>query len=232
MPLRIDSVAKQIKLVKDRTISPEAFRRYHAEAAQEAIADLERDQGQYPRITIVDGRRGASEEMVKAFGVISYQINPVGDVIDEVFAKLVERSPVGPAKGGHYRDDHHMYVNGRKRDAEAEGADIAIAPGDEIVFLNARPYARKIEGGLKRTLLDETGPRGGRRYKTERRPGLSAQAPDGVYEITAREMRTRFHNYPVEIGFEYRALSGAGFDTSKAGNKSAGRWPCIVIQVQ
>ena len=232
----ISVVRQQIALAKQATTSPEAFAKLHAEVAREARAELEARQGIYPTMTVVDGRQGATEEQVKPFGVIEYRFNPAGDVIDATYAALLERAPV---KTGRYRDNIWMFVNGVRRDATTEGKLVQIAEGDEVVFIDAVPYARKIEGGLAS------------KVKSSRRPGLSAQAPNGVFEITAREMARRYGNYPVDIVFEYRALLDGAAATAapakaalrgprgrfranggtQAANRSNNRWPAVVIKV-
>ncbi|MFC5353555.1 hypothetical protein [Azospirillum himalayense] len=217
----IANFRQQIALVKQATISPEAFRKIHAETAMKAIADLEARQGVYPRTTVVDGRRDADEGSVRYGGVIEYDISPIGDVLDAIFEELLRASPVGPGKDGHYKDAHHLYIDGVRHEVGQGGQPIEVQPGQTAIFLNSKPYARKIEGGIKSRAGE----------KTERRPGLSAQAPNGVYEITARAMKRRFSNYPVKISFDYRGFVGGEFIGGKAGNKSRDRWPCIVVEV-
>jgi hypothetical protein len=236
MGVNISAVRQQITLVKQATTSPEAFAKLHAQVAREARAEVEARQGRYPTMTVVDGRQGAAEEQVKPFGVIEYHFNPAGDVIDATYQALLERAPV---KTGRYRDNIWMFVNGVRRDADAEGQLVQIAAGDEVVFIDTVPYARKIEGGFKSVA------------KQTSRPGLSAQAPNGVFEITAKEMKRRFGNYPVDIAFEYRAvldgsavsagpakasIRGAGGRFKANGgtqraNQSQNRWPAIMIRV-
>ncbi len=238
MASNINVVRRQLQLLKDATLSPEAFRKMHAQAARSARTDLESAQGRYPTTVVVDGRKGAQEESVRFGGVIEYEIHPSGDVIDATYAALLEAAPM---KTGNYARHIWMYVNGARRDAKAEGATVDLMPGDDVVFVDAVPYARKIEGGIQS--------RAGAR--TRRRAGLSAQAPNGVFEITAREMKRRFANWPVEIGFDYRAiLDGAAVSAGPAkarvraaggrfganggaqrANRSESRWPCIAIKV-
>ncbi|WP_431861377.1 hypothetical protein [Azospirillum sp.] len=239
MGSNITQVRQQFIQLKRDLTDPAAFVKMHAETAKKAIADLEAKQGAYPKQTIVDGRRGAAEEQVKPGGVIEYHINPVAEAIDAIYEELVKRSPVGPAKGGHYRDDHQMFVNGIPFNAEEAGRKIEVFPsGTEVVFINTRPYARKIEGGFR--LIGSFG-----RTADDRTPGLSVQAPNGVYEVTAREMKRRFANYPMEITFEYRAVMNESFNVAKGervrgakgrfvgwnGGATRYRFPCIAIKV-
>ena len=126
-------------------------------------------------------------------------------IVDAALRMLMERSPYGPDEGGHYRDDHWLFVNNVRRDATHEGAVVEIKPGDEVVIINMRPYARKIEGGAR-----------GRTHRlTDRRPGLSVQAPNGVYEITARDLQRKFGTVAI-IRFAYRAMLGGGLVSTSA----------------
>lgn len=237
MASNIDVVRKQIQLLKN-DLSPQAFVKMHAATARSARAELEADQGRYPTTVVVDGQKGASEDSVKYGGVIQYEFHPAGDVIDAAYEELLQAAPV---KTGNYAKHIWMYVNGKRRDAATEGATIDLMPGDEVIFIDGVPYARKIEGGIKS--------RAGER--TQRRPGLSAQAPNGVFEVTAKELKRRFGNYPVAIDFDYRALlDGAAVQAGEASksirgkkgrfisngsaqraNRSENRWPCIEIKV-
>ncbi|MEJ0015718.1 MAG: hypothetical protein WDN25_03980 [Acetobacteraceae bacterium] len=156
-----------------------------------------------PFTRYVDGVLGKPLDQVRADGMTLTEFHLLGHVVDAAIRMLIERSPFGPAEGGHYRDDHRLYVNGQRRDATKEGTPVEIKQTDQVVILNPRPYARKIEGGARERF---------RGRMTNRRPGLSVQAPDGVYEITVRELRQRFGNIAV-IGFTYRAaFDGAVVD--------------------
>lgn len=161
----------------------------------------------------VDGSEGKPLEQAQRFTLTQFEL--IGHVVDAALQMLIERSPVGPDAGGHYRDDHWLFVNGERRDAAVEvhasrGGVIEIGPSDEVVIVNARPYARKIEGGRRPR-------RGNAGQAAARRAGLSVQAPDGVYEISARDLQRQFGNL-ARIRFEYRAVSG-----------KSGRFPALVI---
>jgi hypothetical protein len=159
-----------------------------------------------PTELFVDGQLGKALEQVEAGGYTLTEFELLGNVVDAALQALFEASPVGPDKDGHYRDDHWLYVNGQRRDAAAEGAAVEIGPTDEVVIINMRPYARKIEGGARERF---------RRRMTNRRPGLSVQAPNGVYEVTARALKQRFGNIAT-IRFAYRGVMG-GAPVSQTG---------------
>lgn len=156
----------------------------------------------------VDGTLGKPLEQAKLVTLTAFETLQI--VIDATIEALIAASPYGPEKGGHYRDDHWLFVNGQRRDAFAEGVAVTVAPTDQIIIVNARPYARKIEGAARRGAS-----------RRDRRPGLSVQAPNGVYEITAREIARRF-GHIASVRFTYRGLAGG----------SSGRFPAIEIEAR
>jgi len=169
-----------------------------------------------PYRRFVDGVLGKPLEQVSDHGYTLTQFELIQSVVDAAIEALILASPVGPEKGGHYRDDHWLYVNGARRDFSAERSEVAIGPTDTVVIVNVRPYARKIEGGSRRRFSGRL---------TDRRPGLSVQAPNGVYEITAQALRRRFGNI-ASINFTYRGIVGAA---SPAGKSRQDRYPALEI---
>jgi hypothetical protein len=150
-----------------------------------------------PTELFVDGQSG--KPLMSAQTITLTQFHLQNGVVDAAHRMLVERSPYGPDKHGHYQDDHWIFVNGVRRDATREGGKpIDIGPHDKVIIVNMRPYARKIEGGPNQTF---------RRRLTDRRPGISAQAPNGVYEITARDLQRAFGKV-ADIRFTYHGVIG------------------------
>jgi hypothetical protein len=190
----------------------------------------------------VDGQSG--KPLSSAQEVTLTQFHIQNGVVDAAHKMLVERSPYGPDFEGHYRDDHWVYVNNVRRDAAREGdAPIMIGPGDKVVIINVRPYARKIEGGANHRFSKRL---------TDRRPGLSVQAPNGVYEISARDLQ-RMYGTIATIRFAYLASIGGQLlqfsnipRHSKRGdrgrflfqggphphNRSEDRWPALEIEMK
>lgn len=200
---------------------PAEMRKAHAALAREGIAEVEARQGVLPKTTVVDGRRGAAEEQVKVGGLIRYEISPVAEIVGEVYAELVRRSPV---RTGNYVRHILTFVNGIQFDEAKAGRKIEVYPaGAEVTFINTTPYARKIEGG--RRFIGSFG-----RTDPSRRSGLSVQAPDGVFEITALAMARRFGNQ-VRISFEYRTHNGADAYRPKRGEGGHLRYPAVTIKV-
>lgn len=194
-------------------------------------AAITRTFGRAPQIIqAVDGVVGKPLESVDPRGFTDTRFDVFASIVTETFTALFRASPFGPAAGGHYRDDHWLFVNGQRRDATLEGQEIAIKRGDRVVFVNIRPYARKIEGGARTRT---------RRF-TDRRPGLSVQAPNGVYEITARELRRRFGNIATFTFTYLGVVDGAPVDQPPAAsrrpgraphNRPANRYPSIQIEI-
>ena len=197
------------QVVLTRDLSPEQASALIARTARRKLSEVEARQGKHPVTRFVDGMRDASEDKVKPTGVIVYEIALIGDVVDAAFNLLLQLSPVGPGQDGHYRDRHRLFVNGRQTDAiEHESGVVPIPPGAEVVIANLQPYARKIE------------------------KGSSLQAPDGVYEIAARQLRQRFGNVAT-IRFEYRQFPGFAAGRVTRESRSARRrlemFPALVI---
>lgn len=148
----------------------------------------------------VDGVLGKPVEQVNENGFTLTEFHMLSAVVDDAFQMLIQASPTGPEEGGHYRDDHRLFVNGTERDSDIEGNLIEFRPGDVVVIVNTRPYARKIEGGFRHV-------GGSKRSMANRRPGLSVQAPDGVYQVTANELRRRYGDV-VSVLYVFKSLDG------------------------
>jgi hypothetical protein len=188
----------------------------------------------------VDGSSGRQLASAQEYTLTRFVL--ASHVVDAALKMLMFRSPYGPDKDGHYRDDHWLFVNGIRRDATSEGDIVNIGVHDEVIIINMRPYARKIEGGARNRFA---------RRLTDRRPGLSVQAPDGVYEITARDLKAKFGTI-ADISFLYHGTMGGGLVVSGAngprmtlrtsrgrfafsggprpGNRSADRFPALEIK--
>lgn len=179
-PARLDPFARDVAAMIDAEFSPEARSRTLAETAR---VEIERANvinrtalGSEPRYDqYVDGQKGAPLTSVKAGGRIFAEWHFLGATLQYVRQSLREAAPV---RSGRYRDSHILIVD----DAEVRNDDLPET-FEEAVFINAQPYARKIERGL------------------------SKQAPDGVYEVVAALAKRRFGNL-AQIRFTYRPLTG------------------------
>jgi len=99
----------------------------------------------------VDGREGVPEEALQLGGVIVYDYPRIDLVVEYAVAVLIERSPFGRPEGGHYRDEHRVFLNG----SEVANAT-AWRPGDTVEIINQMPYARRIEVGAMKMLVPGT----------------------------------------------------------------------------
>lgn len=192
MASNIAAFTRRIEL-RAQQLTGEAFRKHHAAVAKRALGEVQREQASRlgaptPYQRYVDGRAGAAEESVKLYGVIEYTFDLAADVAGWVYEELLRLSPVGPPEGGHYRDDHLIFVDGQQVEDLRN-----VRAAAEIVFTNTRPYSRKLE------------------------LGRSFQAPNGIYRVTAASARRRFGNI-AEIHFTYRGfISGQVIDPAQAG---------------
>jgi hypothetical protein len=168
-----------------------------------------------PFIRFVDGVKDKPLESVNPQGFTLTQFAFLGPVVDEALMLLMSASPVGPDEGGHYRDDHWLYVDGVRVDTDISSSPVDILPTQTVRVINRRPYAKKIEGGFRHNIGS------GKRSFDKRRPGLSVQAPNGVYEVTAMELRHRFGGI-ASIIFTYSSEDGS--------NDAMGGFPALEIK--
>jgi hypothetical protein len=203
---RPQSVSAQFSIARQRT--KEETQRVLAETAKRLNAEvLATDPRPTSYKRFVDGREGAPEEAVKATGVILYIYQRLDMVAQFALETLKERSPV---LTGAYRDAHTMFIRG-----QAVTDLKSWQSGDEIVIANPLPYARKIELGKMKMRV----------------PGT-----DHVYQQAEQIVNRKFGNlarvkftYQGIVGFQKMAGVSARAIGGKAGNKSAHRYPALVI---
>jgi hypothetical protein len=207
---KIEPLERDIDLLIRQDLSPQARSEVLASFARETLAEAKATNTQAlgrvpPHQTFVDGRVGADENTVRPDGTIVYEF----DLIEEVFAwiadQLMQHSPVGSGKDKHpglYKRSHIFYADDVEADPLHPPANIKTG-----TFVNAVPYARKIERGD------------------------SPQSSDGVYEVVSALANRRFGNL-VRAYFGYRTAVGGSVVKGLAGNKSAGRNPAITVTVR
>lgn len=140
-------------------------------------------------------------------------IRQTGDVIVRVYiglAGVVDLAldtlrRLSPVLSGAYRDAHMVLVG-----QEPVSWPVPVRQDAIITIVNMRPYARRIEG-----------PHGA--------PGLSDQAPDGVYEVAAGIVAARAP-LGVEIEFNYRGMVDGRPAPSAIENVSQYRFPALIIR--
>jgi hypothetical protein len=210
MGSRFDPLAEQINIVIDQTLSRQAQSAAFARFARQTLAEAEQVDaevlGHVPtHETIVDGAIGASEDTVRPGGVIVYTFDLITDMFAWIEDQLIQNSPVGSGRDPHpglYKRSHLFFADDVEADPLKPPAGIKVG-----TFVNAVPYARKIEAGE------------------------SPQFPDGVYEAVAHTASRRFGNV-ARIVFDYRTAVGGAVLSGLKGNKSAGRNPAIIATVR
>ena len=97
--------------------------------------------------TTVDGALGADESSVRPDGEIIYRFNGVAAAVEFALDYVRTRSPMGPSRGGHYKDSWTTWVDG----VLYTGAARDIPAGVEVFIVNTQPYSRKIDMGANTT---------------------------------------------------------------------------------
>lgn len=159
--------------------------------AEEAARGFDREP-----VVITDGVTRRDPRQVKPFGKIEFVARTtIADAVLWALAELIRRSPIGPAKDGHYKDDHKVLINGAEVQGNIRVALQRAKAGDRVQIVNPRIYARKLEGA---TASRKTG--------RERRRGSSRQAPGGIYRPVLRAIVQRWgKSFYVE--FKYVKLN-------------------------
>lgn len=137
--------AKVFTLTLDQ-LKPPDIQRTHAAVARQVLADhLSGLQGARPGITtVVDGRRGASEDSVKPYGVIRYEFS----YFREIAAWALEQaSALSPVDSGRYKNSWFVLADGER----CEPQDIPDGAA-RVAITNDQPYHRKIHVGAMRGL--------------------------------------------------------------------------------
>jgi hypothetical protein len=204
MPLQV----KVEKLIPDDLLDDmkgEGMSRALAEFAQEEIdaaADINRQAlGYDPPVDIyVDGNLGVALDRVQPTGVIHAEFKVAGVMLQWIFENLVRNSPVGPDIGGHYYQQHLLYADGQQVNPEGE-----IPAATEYVFINAMPYARKLE------------------------TGSSSKAPNGVYQVVATLAQREFRS-EASITFGYRTVIQRQVVGGRSGRRADNRNPAIIVR--
>jgi hypothetical protein len=93
--------------------------------------------------TFVDGRAGASEDVVRPDGRILYVFSTLARAAAFAQAYLVGASPV---LSGQFRRSWLLLVNGARWSQDPA----AIPPGAVVHLVNTSPYARRLEVGKRR----------------------------------------------------------------------------------
>lgn len=147
-------------------------------------------------VVITDGVVRRAPEQVKPFGKIEFVARTtIADAVMWALAELIRRSPIGPAKDGHYKDDHVVLINGAEAKGNIRVALQKVKAGDRVQIVNTRIYARKLEGATAR-----------KKSGRARRRASSRQAPGGIYRPVLRSIVQRWGK-SVYVEFKYVKLN-------------------------
>lgn len=176
---RISPLQRDIELLVQETMSPEAqatYLREHAEQEHKrALAQNEASLGYRPDHDLfVDGVKQAAIGRLTVSSKVVFEYHLLVDVIEFVDGLLQLHSPV---LSGTYQASHIWFADDKEFDINN------VPPAEQYVVINAQPYARKIERGLSR------------------------MAPDGVYEGVSILAKRRYGNVAY-VGYGYRSFPG------------------------
>lgn len=161
-------------------VKPPEVQTLHAAIARRGLADHLGRLRHRPQVaTIVDGRPGASEDSVKAYGVIRYEFRRLSEAALWALARCRELSPV---ESGAYKRAWFVLAAGRP---VAEGQTPPELP--ELIVTNDRPYHRKLEVTVNSKRLH-----GGVR---------SVRVPPGIVERVRQEVRRVFPGVDSSVSF-------------------------------
>jgi hypothetical protein len=150
MALRIVAMRQTLQVAIAETSGPEMAAKLAAFAKASLADAIASGRGSRNYVRTVNGSTDAPEESVRPPGPIVYRFSWLDEAIVFALEFLRDRSPVGPAEMGHYRDMHQVLIGGTLigDSSSPESLRDAVIPlGSEVVISNAMPYARKIEVG-------------------------------------------------------------------------------------
>jgi hypothetical protein len=185
MGVKLDPIAQDIQVYLREDLSPQAKSKAFAQFARDAIAetDAKNDAAAGRDVkyqTFVDGSKSESLETVRPNGTIAAEWDIITDLFQWIHEQLVQNSPID---SGQYARSHEFYADDSKADWNSPPA------AQNYYFVNAQPYARKIEA-------------------VGNRPVFSRQAPHGVYQVVAALAARRFSNSAI-IRFTFRSPEAA-----------------------
>ncbi|WP_424813565.1 hypothetical protein [Roseococcus sp. YIM B11640] len=171
---------------------PPEVQKLHARIARQGLAEHLARRSDKPRVTtIVDGRRGASENSVRPYGVIRYEFDNLRDAA--IFAKE-QLEELSPKLTGHYAGRWFFMVDGSEVLADA------IPPTARMIIVtNDEPYSRRLVVGKR----------------ADGRPFSLQNPPPGFLVLARRAVLARFGN-SVEVGMPFILLNEKPAATPRA----------------
>ncbi len=197
-------------------------------AKAEAERHNERILGHVPQsVTIVDGRRNAPISAVRPGGTIIFLFAVDAGVLRQALVDAVDLYQwLAPVRTGHFRDTLRLFINERQTELPADLDNLDLKDTDTLSLTNLAPYARRLERGSSR------------------------QAPNGVFEVMANVLQSRFGSAArgragglLSVRFGYETYPGYAVGTTRAGRAltasarrseidRAARYPTIRIFVR
>ena len=200
--IKVDPIDRDIDLIIDELLTPEARRKQLLELARKYLKEADETNrqalGEVPKSkTFVDGNASAQLESVRPDGVIVREYDLALGLLEFILSEL---RAVSPVRSGRYQRSHSVFVDGEEVALNANIPENA----KEIVILSTVEYARKIEG------------------QAGKKP-ISPMAPKGVYEITALKAARQYGNV-ARIRFVWRSPVLAYGGAPSKHKKKGGAW--------
>lgn len=204
---KVDAVDRDVKLIIDELLSPAGRSRQFADAAQEMLDDADNTNrqvlGRVPRNkTWVDGREGTALETVKpSGGIIVREYELIFDVLVFISDILKRLSPVG--RGPDRRPGHPGFYR---------ASHLLFADGHEVPLSASVPDAREYV------------------FLSDAPYARRVEKRSTVYEIAAAKAHSRFGNI-ARVSFGWRAPIAGKIARGRAGDRSSGRVPAIIVTI-
>lgn len=162
-------------------------------------------------IVVTDGRPRVHYREVKPYGRVEFlkRANLI-EAVKLALQMLVEKSPVGPGRNGHYRDRHTVMIDGKNIQGNLDAALAGVKPGQRVQIVNIQPYAKKLEGVAAK-----------KKKKVKGRKGMSKQARGGIYRPVQRALVSRYGK-SMFIDFKMVKLEIDGHQRKTKTGKSIG----------
>jgi hypothetical protein len=150
-------------------------------------------------VVVTDGMPRRHYDQVKPFGRIEFIRRPqMAEAVLWALDMLRRRSPV---RTDRYAQSHVVLLNKVEISGDLRAALQSVKETDRVQIVNPQPYAKKIEGRRSRSKG-----RGAAKTKTAAVPGLSRQAPRGVYERVVLPMLVQRYGRSMFFDFKYVKL--------------------------
>lgn len=180
----------------------------------------------------VDNKAGLAEEMVRPFGKIEYlsRLSDVGPSMLSIYDEISRTSIVG--RTGFYKATHLVFFRdkmiaqnrGQLKSFIDSKQTQRVKDGDVVRFVNAMPYARKLElsGASRGKALKPRLTLAGR--KKDRKKGIKTRKPNGTYWLAYKFAKRSHKGIAKSIAFEFLPGSTLGLDSKpiRSRNPSTG----------